>query len=415
VSAKRLILLALLCAAAVPSHAVARIVPTWSIEYAAERADLIVLGHCGDDRNGHLEVVVDHVLHGDASKRGDTILVHSLGGYKTSVRQPQKAVIDLKQCPILLCLSRKAIRPNEPANAFEFDTTGYGSAIKVIDGQAVYGYYAPLSSQPYELQREWNSREELLRRIDRGIVLGRAWARVNSIKDRQAREQAALEFLSDRTLPSHFCWKACADLSGTKLIAVVRDEVENVKDPPADDGEERKSYPDTRGWKRLAAALMWVKDDGRELLPLLQAIKAKRPHYYDSAVRCAAQNCGPPAVPFLRQAMFDAVEYDRAAEGLCRIGTPEARTALEEALKADIEENGATSLTATRDYATKWPDGWKAFAARLEKDYPHHPTVQEYLGESWKNLVRAGVFKAADVPPRYRPAPMSAAERPVRD
>jgi hypothetical protein len=41
--------------------------------------------------------------------------------------------------------------------------------------------------------------------------------------------------------------------------------------------------------------------------------------------------------------------------------------------------------------------------------------VQEYLGESWKYLVGAGVFKAADVPPRYRPAPMSTAERPVRD
>lgn len=391
-------------------NAQAAIQSTWPVEHAAERAELIVLGKRGakgqDQR--FLGFVVTKVVAGSAAKEGDVLLIQYLGGYSSVVGEDkllrQAKGPDLHDAPNLLFLSRKALTREEPANAFELQTAGYGTAVKIIDGHNVYGYYQWMNPGPYVLTREGGSREELLRRVDRGRKLGAEWARITRLP-RELRESAILEFLADRTLPSYFCCQASIALSNSRLLSVIRDEVENVTDPPRSPRSIwEPDYPDQRGWTRLGAALLWVKveDDGKELLPLLQRIKSVRPSHHEAAVRCAGRTCGTPAIEYLKQAMVDIVAFDDASRGLARIGTPEAAVALEAAIVEQIDRHGSASWSATSDFAKKWPGRWQRLSANLATSHSDDAKVREYLQHSWQALVRTNVIQANDVPAPFR-------------
>ena len=386
-----------------------------SIESAVERAELIVIGNRGKKSGSYDELHVTRVIFGSGAKAGETILVRSLHRYTSGSGAGKgaepKGGPDLAGRPVLLCLSRKAIYDkNDPKNAYEFQTTGNAKAIKIIDGSTVYGYYQNKNPGRYKFLIERNSATELSKRIARAIVLSRKWRAIMpdrgkntgiSREDAVGRDDAIVKFLGDRTLPSHFCWKACSALQSRKLIPIIRDEVENVKAVKSSSTFPDDVYSVHGGWTRLSSALMFVRGSQKELLPLLKKTRTRRPQHYDLAVRCAVRTCrGADAVPFFKQAMLDSVAFGEASAALIRIGTDDARVAFETVLEKLVPETGYTY--GEELYAKRWPKAWKPFASRLERTHPKNTKVKSFLKNAWKNVVRERVFEAKDVPKRYR-------------
>jgi hypothetical protein len=397
----------------------AAIRPTWPIEYAVERADLIVIGRRSDVKGDYLEIIVERTLFGSVPKAGSRVLVRGLDGYETEGRRygdydnvPNglnlaKKRVDLKDRPILLCLSRKAIYDkNAPENAYEEQTTGHGTALKVFDHHNAYGYYQWENPGPYRLTLERVSKDETLGRVRRALEIRPKWESIKALPDATKRRRATVEFLLDRTLPMHFFMEGCTALADAELIPVIQDELERLKKSPPPKPAKRASsrddyFPDREGWTRLSYALMYVKDDGKQLLSILEKIKTDMPDYSSSAVRCAAQACGPAAIPFLERAFRAGEDVDSVAYGLVRIATPQAQKAFERGLRSHLEQHGGTSWTATRTFAERWPAAWKDFANRADKDFPNEPKVQKYLDHAWTSLVTVKVLKATELPARY--------------
>ncbi len=400
-------LVALACVHLVASPTMSALMPTWPVEHAVERAELIVIGKRGGVRGDSTIITVVEVLHGKARK-GDTILVRGLqdldttgysrlGGWYGDKEKP----IELKDRPVLLCLSRKGVAVGQAADGYEVQTTGYGTAVKVLDGDAVYGYYQHENPGPYHLVREGNSREVLLRRIERGLSLSRRWAEVKSLKEQGPREEAILAFLKDRSLPEHFCSQACFTLKNSKLAEVIRDEVENGKDPTKDGPPPAFAPPDARTWTRLATALMYV-EDSQELLPLLEKVRTARPEHYGDAVRCAMRVGDPGMVPFLKRAMLDIVECDAAGLGLFNIRTQEARVALNDALRTLIVRNGSAPRLTVMVYTREQPAAWGKLAGDIDRKHPSDEKVQKCLRETWQALAQVGAIKPDAIPAKYR-------------
>lgn len=382
--------------AVVPARAALR--PTWPIEYAVERAELVVIGQRGAVKGEFSEFRVTQVLVGSSVNVGDTILIHGLDGYQTSYSRDfirEKDPVEMKDKPHLLCLAQKADFVKKNSHQFEMQTTGSGSAIKIIDGQKVYGYYQFINPGPYQLAAEQCTKEQLLKRIPRAVELGKKWASIKEVADKIKREAKMLDFLIDRTLPSHFCSQACYELRGAKLVAIIADEVKQAKPLPPKFGDRDD------GWSRLACALRNVEDDGKELLPLLWQVTKKRPDEYDQAVYCAINNCGSAAAPFLKQALLDRRATDHAARRLAEIGTPEARAALEYVLDKQLQKPADADPSVTRCLAQKWPATWSDRAEKLHRDQGTQGEVKKYLDDSWRMLVREKAVKIDDVPKRY--------------
>ncbi|MBI1831260.1 MAG: hypothetical protein HYR84_07420 [Planctomycetes bacterium] len=383
----------------VPARAAIRL--TYPIEYAVERAELVVIGQRGAVKGAYSEFPITQVFVGSGVNAGDTILVHRLGEYQTSYsrdRFREKNPVEMKDKPHLLCLAQKADYAKKNSRHFEFDTTGYGSAIKILDGEKVYGYYQFINPGPYQLAAEQCTKEQLLKRIPRAVELGKKWANVKAVTDKTERDAKMLDFLMDRTLPSHFCGQACYALRGAKLVAIIADEVKQAKPLPS------KLEGRDEGWSRLWHALRNVEEDGKELLPLLWQVTKKRPDEYEQAVYCAIHNCGPAAIPFFKQALLDRKATHHTAARLAEIGTPEARAALEEVLDQQLQKPADADPNVTRRLAQKWPAAWSDLAEKLHRDRGSQAEVKKYLDESWRSLVREQAVKIDHVPRRYTAA-----------
>src|SRR5262249_37535095 len=154
-----------------------------------------------------------------------------------------------------------------PENAYELQTTGAGTALRIFDHHNVYGYYQWRNPGPYELTLESESREETLGRVRRALETAPKWANIKALSDETKRRQATVEFLLDRTLPMYYFKEGCAALADAELIPVIQDELERLTKSPSSKAEQRASsgdgfLPDRDSRTRLSCALEYVKDDG---------------------------------------------------------------------------------------------------------------------------------------------------------